>query len=76
LNRCLDNAIAAAVTAWNERDSENSTSDEKLRQLVSGSLAIFSMLRDGKLGTSGSSVAVLGRHLEEMRDLLASRRTT
>ena len=74
LNRCLDNAIAAAVTTWSEdRESdlsETAPTDKKLRRLVSGSLAIFAMLRDGKIGTGGSSVAMLGRHLEEMRDLL------
>jgi hypothetical protein len=67
LNRCLDNAIAAAVTAWTE-DLESK--DDKLRRLVSGSLAIFAMLRDGRVGTGGSSAAMLGRQLEEMRDLL------
>jgi hypothetical protein len=78
LNRCLDNAIAAAVTAWSEdRESDLSStastgvsSDKKLRRLVSGSLAIFAMLRTGKIGTGGSSVEMLGRNLEQMRDLL------
>jgi hypothetical protein len=78
LNRCLDNAIAAAVTAWNEDpEADHSTTtppgaarDEKLRRLVAGSLSIFGMLRDGNIGTGGSSAAMLGRHLEQMRDLL------
>jgi hypothetical protein len=78
LNRCLDNAIAAAVTAWTEdRKSKLSATapiatsrDEKLRRLVSGSLAIFEMLREGKIGTGGTSATILGTHLEEMRDLL------
>jgi hypothetical protein len=74
LNRCLDNAIAAAVTTWNEDHesdlSQTAPTDKKLRRLVSGSLAILAMLREGKIGTGGSSVAMLGRYLEEMRDLL------
>jgi hypothetical protein len=78
MNRCLDNAIAAAVTAWSkDRDSELSATapsasarDAKLRRLVAGAIPIFAMLRDGKIGTAGASVAMLGRHLEEMRDLL------
>jgi hypothetical protein len=78
LNRCLDNAIAAAVTTWSTgRESELSatassqtSSDDKLRSLVSGSLTIFAMLRTGKVGTSGSSVEMLGRNLQQMRDLL------
>ena len=78
LNRCLDNAIAAAVTTWSkDRESDLSatapsgtSSDEKLQRLVSGSLAIFAMLRGGKIGTGGASVEMLGRNLEQMRDLL------
>ena len=78
LNRCLDNAIAAAVTAWSEDGKSDLpatastavSNDEKLRRLVNGSLAIFAMLRSGKIGTSGSSVEMLGRNLEQMRDLL------
>jgi hypothetical protein len=78
LNRCLDNAIAAAVTAWNENresdlaagDSNKDPTDQELRRLVTGSRAIFAMLRDGKIGTGGSSVAMLGRYLEQMQALL------
>jgi hypothetical protein len=78
LNRCLDNAIAAAVTAWSgDRGPDLSAAapsgtsrDEKLRRLVSGSLAIFAMLRVGKIGTGGSSGEMLGRNLEQMRELL------
>jgi hypothetical protein len=77
LNRCLDNAIAAAVTAWStDRESallassSNRSNDDKLRRLVTGSLAIVEMLRDGKIGAGGSSATMLGRQLEEMRDLL------
>jgi hypothetical protein len=78
LNRCLDNAIAAAVTTWSEdRESDLSatppsgpSTDKKLRRLVTGSLAIFAALRGGKIGSGGAAVAMLGRQLEEMRDLL------
>jgi hypothetical protein len=80
LNRCLDNAIAAAVTAWcADRESELSSSArsepsvaEKLRRLVTSSLAVVAMLRDGNVGRGGSSVTTLERHLEEMRDLLGT----
>lgn len=78
LNRCLDNAIAAAVTTWSEdRESDLSATEpsgvatnKKLRRLVTGSLAIFAILRGGKIGSGGAAVEMLGRQLEEMRDLL------
>jgi hypothetical protein len=78
LNRCLDNAIAAAVTTWSEdREADRSATepsgafaDKKLRRLVTGSLTIVAMLRAGKIGSGGAAVEMLGRQLEEMRDLL------
>jgi hypothetical protein len=78
LNRCRDNAIAAAVTAWSDdRESDLSatapagaSADQKLRRLVTGSLAIFEMLRAGKIGSGGAAAEKLGRQLEEMRGLL------
>jgi len=79
LNRCLDNAIAAAATAWSadlkselSAEEEEASNEAKLRRMVTAALAIFEMLRAGKIGTGGSSAAMLGRHLEEMRDLLAA----
>jgi len=78
LNRCLDNAIAAAVTAWTEDRESNlpgtasagPSTEETLQRLVTASLAIFAMLHEGKIGTAGSSVEMLGRQLEQMRDVL------
>jgi hypothetical protein len=79
LNRCLDNAIASAVSAWSEdRESDlaksgspASATEKRLRRLVAGSLAIFAMLRSGRIGSGGSAADMLGRQLEEMRQLLA-----
>jgi hypothetical protein len=78
LNRCLDNAIAAAVTAWS-RDRETSLSatagnrastNARLRQLLIGATTVFEQLRAGKIATGGSSAMALGRNLAEMRALL------
>jgi hypothetical protein len=76
LNRCLDNAIAAAVTAWSEGESKLSATtplrptDDKLRRLVASSIAVVDMLQDGKVGRGGSSIATLRQYLEQMRDLV------
>jgi len=76
LNRCLDNAIAAAVNAWTE-DREVSLSavgrasvDERLRRLLSGAITVFDLLQSGKIAVSGSAGLALGRNLAEMRALL------
>jgi hypothetical protein len=71
LNRCLDNAIAAAVTAWTEPPRTLvRTESTSLRDLLGSALMIFSMLRDGKISTAGPSVAMLGRQLSQMRHIL------
>jgi hypothetical protein len=78
LNRCLDNAIASAVTAWTgDRQTDLSASkgelasrDEKLRRLVGGCTTIFELLRAGKVPAAGATGMLLGRNLEKMRALL------
>jgi hypothetical protein len=78
LNRCLDNAIAAAVTAWRgDRETDASgtegqraSRDERLRRLVSGSITAFDLLRDGKVGAGGATGMVLRHNLQKMRAML------
>jgi hypothetical protein len=78
LNRCLDNAIAAAVTAWTgDRHADSSATagqrasrDERLRRLVSGAITAFDLLRAGTVAAGGMTAFVLRRNLEEMRDML------
>jgi hypothetical protein len=78
LNRCLDNAIAAAVTAWaGDRDTivsrthgQRASRDERLRRLVRGSITIFELLRVGKVAAGGATGTVLRQHLHEMGALL------
>jgi signal transduction histidine kinase len=83
LNRCLDNAIADAVTAFSlQRDaataqSQAEQSNERLGQLAhelrnslnSATLA-FTALESGKLAIGGSTGAVLKRSLLAMAALL------
>lgn len=78
LNRCLDDAIAAAVTEY-ARQREQTTSDQEverlgflaheLRNLVSTGLLSYQMLRAGSLDVSGSTGAILGRSLMAIRAL-------
>jgi hypothetical protein len=78
LNRCLDNAIASAVTAWtgdghthvSASKGELASRDERLRRLVSGCTTVFELLRTGRVAAAGASGMLLGRNLEKMRALL------
>jgi len=84
LNRCLDDAIAGAVTMY-ERESRQSQHDEsternnervgflvhELRNLVNTAIIAFEVLKTGGVGVAGSTGAVLNRSLEGLRDLVA-----
>jgi signal transduction histidine kinase len=85
LNRCLDEAIASAVTMY-ERESQRSHSDQatdrdknermgflihELRNLVGTALVAFEVLKSGNVGVGGSTGAVLNRSLTGLRDLIA-----
>jgi hypothetical protein len=84
LNRCLDQAIAGAVTMF-ERESQQSRFDEatergnqrigflvhELRNLVNTAIVAFEVLKTGNVGLAGSTGAVLNRSLVGLRDLIA-----
>jgi hypothetical protein len=71
LNRCLDNAIASAVTAWTgDRETGASSKDERHRRLVDASIKLFELLRAGRVATGGSAAMVLRENLEKMRAML------
>src|SRR5580765_7219211 len=83
LNRCLDEAIASAVTIY-ERESQQAHSDKaqdrdhermaflvhELRNLVNTALAAFEVLKSGNVGAGGSTGRVLNRSLIGLRDLV------
>ena len=79
LNRCLDEAMAEAVTEFG-RQRELSISDDEterlgffaheLRNLLSNSMLAFEVLKSGSVGVGGSTGTVLGRNLTRMRDLI------
>lgn len=79
LNRCLDEAIAQAVTEF-ARLRELSLSDREterlgffaheLRNLLANAILAFEVLKSGTVGIGGSTGAVLGRNLVALRDLI------
>ncbi len=78
-NRCLDDAIARAVTEYT-RQREQSLTDEgrerlgelahELRNAVGAATVSFEVLRMGKVGLDGSTAAVLGRSLRRLSSLI------
>jgi hypothetical protein len=78
LNRCLDNAIASAVTTWTgDQETEASAAkgqqtskDERLRRLVGACLKLSELLRAGRVAPGGSTSGALAINLEKMRAIL------
>jgi len=81
LNRCLDDAIAEAVTEFaRQRDLSVSRSGSErqgffvheLRNLLGSALMALEVLKTGTVGIGGSTGAVLERNLLALRDLIDS----
>lgn len=84
LNRCLDDAIASAVTMF-ERDTRRAHAAEtthrdnerlaffvhELRNVVNTAVVAFEVLRSGNVGVGGSTGAVLSRSLMALRSIVA-----
>ncbi len=83
LNRCLDDAIAGAVTEFGRAqnqstlDGADARSHERLgflahelRNLLNTSILAFDVLRTGDVGVAGSTGRVLRRNLLEARNLI------
>jgi hypothetical protein len=83
LNRCLDNAIADAVTEYGrqreldvsalgaQQETERLGSfAHELRNLLNNATLAFEAVKSGSVGVQGSTGAVLGRSLNRLRDLV------
>src|SRR6185312_2824664 len=79
LNRCLDDAIAEAVTSYEEqRDRTVSSAGvahlgflaHEMRNLLGTSMLTFEALSRGSVGVHGSTGTLLGRSLRRMRVLI------
>src|SRR5678815_4822787 len=84
LNRCLDEAIASAVTIYThesqqlhadratDRDNERvGFLVHEMRNLVNTAVIAFEVLKSGNVGVRGSTGAVLNRSLTGLRDIIA-----
>ncbi len=83
LNRCLDNAIADAVTAYADShdvvvaDQERQTMNERLgflalemRNHLHGIVLSLDVIKKGSVGFAGATAAILDRNLTAMRNLV------
>jgi signal transduction histidine kinase len=83
LNRCLDNAIAEAVTAYERQHELDVVAEDlsrankhlgfiahELGNLLTSALLAFDALRSGSVGIRGSTGDVLGRSLTGLRSLV------
>jgi hypothetical protein len=74
LNKCLDDAIASAVTEFGRKQGQSSSDGKaahgserfELRDLSKAALLAFEAIRSGQVGIAGSTGAVLHRNLIEI----------
>jgi hypothetical protein len=78
LNRCLDEAMAEAVSEFGRQRETSISNDETERRasanevmdLLSKSMLAFEALKTGSIGVGGATGTLLGRNLTRMRDLI------
>jgi signal transduction histidine kinase len=79
LNRCLDTAIAEAVTEHTRLTAQRSSADEveragqtahELRDLLNTALLAFHTLKRGTVAINGNTGGVLGRSLTNMGEII------
>jgi signal transduction histidine kinase len=79
MNRCLDTAIAEAVTEHTRLLSQRRSADEverlghaahELRDLLNTAVLAFHTLKRGTVAPNGSTGSVLGRSLTSLRDVV------
>lgn len=78
-NHCLDEAIARAVTEYEQQRDRTDGSPgvahlgflaHEMRNLLAASMLTFDALVSGTVGTQGATAALLGRSLRQMRVLI------
>jgi signal transduction histidine kinase len=81
LNRCLDTAIAEAVTEHARLTAAAKSVDESMnisqiahdiRNLVDNAILAFELVKRGTVAVNGSTSMVLGRNLMSLKDLVGS----
>jgi hypothetical protein len=74
LNRCLDNAIAGAVTEFTLEQGVTRDKDfAELENLTDAAILAYRMVRTGGVGVAGSTGAVVERSLYAIRAALNAR---
>jgi hypothetical protein len=77
LNRCLDDAIAGAVTEYaGEQEVTRDGESQELRTLTDTAITAFEVLQTGRVGIGGSTGAVVHRSLMAIRAALVDRPLT
>jgi len=78
LNRCLDDAIAGAVTQFGREQRQSALDDEiarvgffahEVRNLLNTAIIAFEVLKTGNVGVAGSTGTVLHRSLTGLNEL-------
>jgi signal transduction histidine kinase len=78
-NRCIDDAIAFAVTEYQRRRDESVAHEgterlgvlaHELRNRLGAAMLAYTILQEGTVAIGGSTGAVLGRSLRGMQDLI------
>jgi hypothetical protein len=73
LNRCLDDAIAGAVTEFaHEQDLTRDGKSQKLETLANAAITAFEVLRTGNVGVGGSTGTLVHRNLMALRAALVA----
>lgn len=71
LNRCLDDAIAGAVTEFSrEQDVTRDGESQEMRALLRTATTAFEVLQTGNVGPGGSTGALIARSLRAIEALL------
>jgi len=79
LNRCLDDAIASAVTEYARQSGVDASAADarrqgffthELRNHLNTAMLAFEVVKSGRVGVTGSTVEVLGRSLRGLHDLV------
>jgi len=84
LNRCLDDAIAGAVTQYARERNQSAVDEEtarvserlglmghEMRNLLNTAIIAFEVLKSGNVGAGGTTGAVVERSLTAARELLS-----
>ena len=74
LNRCLDDAIAGAVTEYaGEQEVTRDGQSQELRNLTNTAITAFEVLHTGRVGVGGTTATLVHRSLMAIRAALVER---